>query len=329
MDKDTRAPLQPLDESNKKKLLRDIRKKNIGDYFHMLGYEDAEKYAKNKKVAIDLDIPDIDEEEDVDTSEDIDTSEDMFSENEGVENSFEDDITSDFPIEDTKDLDDMQDAIDSINESVNDLEISKKIENAKSDIMQEVQHTIRDLKEELADLRSRKMPARKHYETESAYKENAFTIASYVLDDVLPDLFNSVPDYSLIGTSISQTYDDGTIKDAIIAVSVTVPNNNFRYDFKVDVPILNGIAQAPLYIQRGIRIIPLTEDAIQEELESLSFRKVEVNDQQNKDNMFSYVGEGRYTRQDKQKVYPVKPNNVDDVQMPPSPRWTHMEPHRK
>lgn len=322
MDKDIKVPAETLDIKDKKQLLRDIRKHNIGDYLHMLGYEDGEKYAKNKKVAVDLEIPDIEEED----SSEVTTTEDEFDTSIDMDDSMEDAFLE----EDKKDLGDMQDAINNINDSVNDLEVSRKIEDAKKDILQSVQDTIKDLQEELNELRSRKMPARKSYETEAAYRENAFTIAAYVLDDTLPELFNAMPDYSLVGTSISQTYEDGTIKDAIVTVNVTIPNKEgYRFDFKVDVPILNGIAQAPLYIQRGIRIIPLTEEAVQEELNSLAFRKVDINDQQNKDNMFSYVGEGRYTRTDHQKVYPVKPNNVNDVQMPPSPIWNHRSPYRK
>ncbi len=84
---------------------------------------------------------------------------------------------------------------------------------------------------------------------------------------------------------------------------------DYNYDFKVDVPILNGIIHYPMYMERGLKIIPLTETAIEEELQSASFVKA-APELREKPNLFSVNPSNIHRKQDKQKYYPANQGNV-------------------
>ena len=97
-----------------------------------------------------------------------------------------------------------------------------------------------------------------------------------------------------------------------------VPKQGMRYDFKIDIPVLNGLMQYPLYIQRGQKIIPLTKPEIQKELESISYRKEEDDIIKNTNKkMFTNSGENINRREDKQKWYNVASNPQKAVGLPP------------
>lgn len=302
---DKYADLNRIEEkSESKKKLKD----NVVDIFRILGYENSDKLAK---IAAELDIPDVESQEGGkdETKEDDNLAENTTEKEEPKEDN-------------SKNIDELQKSIDNINDSIKDLESEKKFKDLSEDISI-LSNSVKTLQNQLNEFKEKNVPKRRQFETEGAYRENLFTIASYVLDDILTPLFSAPPDYNLIATQISRSFDDGTVCDAIVSITVTVPNEGYRYDFKVDVPILNGVAQAPLYIQRGLKTIPLTQSRIQEELSSISFRKIEVEDMASKDNMFNSIGENRYKRPDKQKMYPVNENRMPPVGLPPSPRWNN------
>ena len=91
-----------------------------------------------------------------------------------------------------------------------------------------------------------------------------------------------------------------------------------KYDFKIDIPVLNGLMQYPLYIQRGQKIIPLTKSEIQKELETFSYRKEDV-ESPNYDNksMFSPKDINIHRRRDNQTWYDVIPNKINPTSLPP------------
>jgi hypothetical protein len=191
----------------------------------------------------------------------------------------------------------------------------------KNEIIEEFTYTIKGLKQELDELQDRKVPDAGSFDSRGVYKEKLFEVVTRVLDDSLVHVFNDVPDYSLISSQVSRTFEDGTVSDAIVAVSVTVANEGYRYDFKVDVPILNGIVHYPQYIQRGLKIIPLTKEKIMEELESVSFRKMEPERPYDKENIYDNVGDNIHRKPDKQKWYSIENTEPDMVGMPPKNTW--------
>jgi gas vesicle protein len=220
-------------------------------------------------------------------------------------------------------INDITDKVDSLKSDVKDKVLDNKINEIKEYLSDEISKQLNFIKNDLEDLKERKVPERRQFETEGAYRENLFTIACYVLDEVLPDLFDDLPEYNLIAAQLSRNFEDGTVSDAIVTVNVRIIKEEYQYDFKVDVPILNGIATAPLYLQRGLKVIPLTKDTIDKELASLSFNKIPVNDLTTKENLFNNMGDkNRFKRFDKQKQYQVDEQAMNPIGMPPSPRYT-------
>lgn len=194
--------------------------------------------------------------------------------------------------------------IEDVKNQVQDLERELRLNDMRAEIVTDVKSLVRGLQQELDELKSRKVPVRKEYETENSYKEQLYPQAVNVLDDLIVPLIDAVPDYNLIATQISTTFDDGTIKNGIVTINVMINNNDFRHDFKVDVPILNGLIQAPLYLTRGRKVIPITGEALYEELNSESFIKISPTYRQ-KDNMFSNIGQNILRQEDHQKMYPT------------------------
>jgi len=211
------------------------------------------------------------------------------------------------------------DIADAKNELQN-LEREIKINDSKEEILDEVNHLIRGLRKELEDLKSRKVPVRKEYETENSYKEQLYPQAVNVLDDIIVPLIDAIPDYNLVATQISTTFDDGTIKNGIVTISIVINNNDFRHDFKVDVPVLNGLLQSPLYITRGRKVIPLTAEALYEELNSESFVRISPTYRQ-KDNMFSNIGQNILRKHDDQKLYPTYQHEMSPHSKPLDGTW--------
>lgn len=211
--------------------------------------------------------------------------------------------------------------LETLLKDLGDISLELKLKTLKEEILSEVKETILEVKKELDEFKEKKVPKRKYFDTGGTYKEELYTLATKVLDNVLIDLFEGLPDYSLLANQITKVYDDGTVANGIIAIGVTINKDGYRYDFKVDVPLLNGILQSPLYLQRGNKIIPLTNDAIYEELESLSFRKVNIDDMTLRKNTFNNTGENILRREDGQKQYHVNPNMAQSNVLPEQHTW--------
>lgn len=211
--------------------------------------------------------------------------------------------------------------LETLLKDLGDISLELKLKTLKEEILSEVKETILEVKKELDEFKEKKVPKRKYFDTGGTYKEELYTLATKVLDNVLIDLFEGLPDYSLLANQITKVYDDGTVANGIIAIGVTINKDGYRYDFKVDVPLLNGILQSPLYLQRGNKIIPLTSDAIYEELESLSFRKVNIDDMTLRKNTFNNTGENILRREDGQKQYHVNPNITQSNGLPEQHTW--------
>lgn len=207
-------------------------------------------------------------------------------------------------------------------------DVTQRLENIENDlkdsilhdqIMQEVQQYCRKLEKELEDLKKRKIPDRDFYDLEGAYRETLYSIAVRVLDELLPDLFGDIPEYSFLSTHVSRTFEDGTVADAIVSVVASVIKNDMKHDFKVELPILNGLMQYPAYISHGKKIIPLTKNEVQNELDEISYKRVDVQKPyQGKENLFTKNNENIYRRPDKQKWYKVSPNEYKPVGLVPN-----------
>jgi hypothetical protein len=228
-------------------------------------------------------------------------------------------VTPPAPEASSEDINKLQDTITKLEMSVQSLEFEKKLKIMKDELIQEVMDRLKPIQEELEDWKERKIPEPREFDTEGAYRENLFTIACYVLDEILPPLFNEMPEYSLIANTIGKNFEDGTVSDGIISINVAVRKDDYIHDFKVDVPLLNGVALAPQYLQRGLKIIPLTKDAIQTELEYITFQKAKVEDLTDKQTIFTTETANRYKRQDNQKQYNVINQKNQPIGVPSMP----------
>lgn len=225
------------------------------------------------------------------------------------------------PTNDTKKeeaLELLEDASDALNSAENIV----RIEKMKDIILEEVNTKIRKLQNDIDSIWERKTPERGTLDSDGAYRHHLFTLASKMLDEILPDLFEDIPEYSLIATQVSRLYEDGSVADGMIALTATVGREGYRYDFKVDIPILNGLLHYPLYIERGQKIIPLTKPEIQKEIESMSFVKMDVERPFEKANIFNNIGENIYRRPDEQKFYQTYLSQPGYADLPPKSQWT-------
>jgi hypothetical protein len=211
-----------------------------------------------------------------------------------------------------------------IEEGIEEIELNEKLEDIREELKQEFVQTIKKLKEELEDLKERKVPEANQFDTGGVYKERLFEVATRVLDEQLVSLFEDVPDYSLIAINVSRTFEDGTVSDAIVSVSVTVPNNGYRYDFRIDVPILNGIIQYPTFIQRNSKTIPLTKDRIMEELDTTAFRKMDPIVPE-KGNFLKNIGDNIHRRPDTQKWYEISGTEPKVSVKPEKSKWSPLK----
>lgn len=217
------------------------------------------------------------------------------------------------------DIDKLQNTINKLELSVQNLEFEKKLQSMKEEMLEAVMEQIKPLQKELEDWKERKIPEPREFDTEGAYRENLFTIGCYVLDEILPQLFDAMPEYSLIANTIGKNFEDGTVSDGIISINVSVKKDEYIHDFKVDVPLLNGVALSPQYLSRGLKIIALTKDAIQQELEYITFQKTNVTDLTNKQTIYSNEANNRYKRLDTQKQYQVNNPQYQPVGVPSMP----------
>jgi hypothetical protein len=220
-----------------------------------------------------------------------------------------------------EDSDKLMEKLNKLESALSELKTDEKLRSFKEEIMEEVSSITKKVQTELDELKSRQVPEVGSVDSGGVYKERIYDVAIRILDRVLIQFFEDIPDYSLIAVHVSRTFDDGTVSDAIVSVNVAIPNSGYRYDFKVDVPILNGIIQYPQYIQRGQKIIPLTKEKIIDELNSMAFRKIDVENPYSKSNIFNNIGDNIHKRPDNQKFYKVEKNEVKPVGLPPMSRW--------
>lgn len=211
----------------------------------------------------------------------------------------------------------------SLQDSVQDLEREVRLKDIKEEIHDEVHQIIHRLQEELDDLKGRKIPEIGSVETDGAYREHLYPLATNLLNKIVVPLVSQVPTYNLIATNVTDTYDDGSIKNGVVTLNMRLLNNDCVYDFKVDVVVLNGLMQYPTFVTRGRRLIPLTQQDLNAELQTYSFRPVDIVTRY-KGNPFSNVGENIHRKRDTQKFYPVDMQEPQPVGLAENSRWiTH------
>jgi len=204
---------------------------------------------------------------------------------------------------------------------VQEIDFQQKLQKVLDEVDSYIEERVSELDKKLEDFMNRNVPKRKEYDAAGVYKEHVNKVAEYVLDDILVELFDQVPKYTFVGSQVSKLYEDGTICNALITVIVSVIHEGYKYDFKAEVPISNGVALAPLYLQRGLKLIPLTKKDVQEELETMSF--VKVNPEfVSKPNLFSHTETMQHRQQDQQKMYPVNTSvNTQQTALPEINQW--------
>jgi len=215
-----------------------------------------------------------------------------------------------------KDKEKIQRTISDIENYINNIKQTVKSELLKDEILAEIDVKYEKLKKEIESFKERRIPQRSYFDTEGAYRHRLFDIAVRVLDEVLPQLFDAVPEYDFISSQVSRTFEDGTVADALVTIQATVVRDGMKYQFFVEVPVLNGLMMYPLYVKRGQRVIPLTKEEIQKELASMSYRRMDIDTPYEKENLFSNIGENIHRKPDTQKWYKVRPNVYKPVSVP-------------
>lgn len=226
------------------------------------------------------------------------------------------------PVEDDGEADKMRDLLVTLKNMKTEIAILKNNESVKK-VMESMEDKYDDLEEQIKIMKDRKVPSGEYFDTEGTYKEYLFGMVCEMLDEFLPELFEELPDYSFLSSQISRTHRDGTIADAMVSLYITVPKGRDRYDFKLEVPVLNGLIYRPLYIERGLRIIPLTKREVQRELSSMTYRKtnIKIETPYEKEQLFSNIGDNPHRRPDNQKVYNVRGNDFKQHSMPSQSTW--------
>lgn len=228
-------------------------------------------------------------------------------------------------IEDAKITDGIERELQDLKDVVQDLEREEKFKVLKEELKTDILKQMEPLQKELEELKERKIPERRQFETDGAYKEQLYPIATNVLDKIIIPLINIVPDYNLISTQISNTYEDGTIRNGVVSINMIIPNNDYRYDFRVDLYIYNGLIQAPSHVTRGRNLIPLTQKDLYNEINTFSYRKLEPNYNYKK-SPFSNTGENPLRRPDNQKFYEVDNKEPTPSAISEDHKWrAHLE----
>lgn len=148
------------------------------------------------------------------------------------------------------------------------------------------------------------IPQRKQFETDVIHKKDIYNAVCQVLDDLLIPLFDSAPDYNLISFQSTQYFKDGSIANAMVCITATLVNGVYSHVFKVEVPILCGIINAPMYLSKGSKIIPLIKSEIQKELNSFSYMQApKVDNPLSRDSLYNISPEDLIHREDNQTEY--------------------------
>jgi hypothetical protein len=214
-------------------------------------------------------------------------------------------------------IEEIMDKVNQLEETINNLKTERKLKMLED----YVYSNLEELKRVINDFKDKKVPPKNEYDTEGVYREKLYGLITDVLDKILPDLFEEIPDYNFIATQVSKVFDDGTVCDAIVSLGIIVPRDGNRFDFKCEVFIGNGLIHIPMYITRGIRAIPLTKDSIQRELNSFSYRKINVDTPYDKENLYSNTGENIFKRQNDQKEYNVSMSKANPAPLPSKHKW--------
>lgn len=164
--------------------------------------------------------------------------------------------------------------------------------------------SIESMEKKLEAFKKTVVPARKQYESDTLFKKNLYDAVCQMLDELLVPLFEKVPDYNLLSFQNTEYNKDGSVSNALISINATVDNGDYSYTFKIDVPILGGIINAPTFISRGNKIIPLLKANIQKEITTFSYVKApQVDDQVGRDNLYNANPDRFYHKEDNQTQY--------------------------
>jgi hypothetical protein len=316
-----------MDKSNK-----ELVTQNITDYYEVLFPElDIREFLKQpinssvrRRYAADIDIPDVIEKKEFDGGKPDDGgSPPPIVPPVPPANSISgappiDAQKSDNSVELQKKVNMLENELSNIK---NKLE-SFNINTLKDSVMDSVKNVVKGLQSDVNKFVDKRVPNREHVDTDNAYRDQLYGIACNLLDEILPKLFNEVPMYSFIATNVSKLFDDGSVSDALIRIVATVPYHESRYDFNLEMPVLNGILYAPLYLERSNRVIPLTKQDIARELNTISYRKMNVDKPYvGKENNFTNLGENPYRKHDPQKYYEVEQKMHKEVGIPENNKW--------
>jgi len=183
------------------------------------------------------------------------------------------------------------------------------LNNFKNVLIEEISDKISSLNSKFDEFQKHITPDRTKYDSEVIYKNRVYEKVVSILDEILINMLDGlVPDYTLISIQNTKYFDDGSICNSLVDLSMKIYYQNVTVNFTVQVPIVNGIIFSPLYIQKQNKIVPLMKEEIYKELlaaSGVALDSISPNLNINK-NIFSPVSDTFRVRQDpNQKEYLV------------------------
>ena len=175
----------------------------------------------------------------------------------------------------------------------------------KESIIKEMLSVTKDINKKFEEFKKHTVPERVNFDSEIIYKDRVFGKLCTILDEILIPLFDQIPNYNLIGMANSKYYDDGAVCNALVTIGIEVNKDDFKYNFKTDIPILNGVVQAPTFISKANKLIPLVKTEIQKELTNGYMKSTAETAayESKKMNLFTPVFEQYIENTDTQKEY--------------------------
>jgi hypothetical protein len=179
-----------------------------------------------------------------------------------------------------KDVEELKSKVNEIYKVFNGYVSITELNTFKDVLLSEIASNIQMLNNEFLEFKKRLVPDRAFEESDVIYKNEVYNKASEFLDSLLLPLLDGLaPEYTHIAAQYTKFYDDGSVCNSLVDLGVRVPFQNIMVNYTVQIPILNGVMLAPLFLQRMHKLIPFMKEDIYRDLYSLVGSEGDINNQ--------------------------------------------------
>ncbi len=179
-----------------------------------------------------------------------------------------------------KDVEELKAKVNEIYKVFNGYVSITELNTFKDVLLSEIASNIQMLNNEFLEFKKRLVPDRAFEESDVIYKNEVYNKASEFLDSLLLPLLDGLaPEYTHIAAQYTKFYDDGSVCNSLVDLGVRVPFQNIMVNYTVQIPILNGVMLAPLFLQRMHKLIPFMKEDIYRDLYSLVGSEGDINNQ--------------------------------------------------